>query len=34
MAKQEKTVWFCNNCGTESSKWMGRCPGCGEWNTM
>lgn len=34
MAKQEKTVWFCCNCGTESSKWMGRCPGCGEWNTM
>lgn len=34
MAKQEKTVWLCSNCGTESSKWMGRCPGCGEWNTM
>ena len=34
MAKQEKTVWFCNNCGAESSKWVGRCPGCGEWNTM
>lgn len=34
MAKQEKTVWFCSNCGTESAKWMGRCPGCGEWNTM
>lgn len=34
MAKQEKTVWFCSNCGTESSKWVGRCPGCGEWNTM
>ncbi len=34
MAKQEKTVWFCSNCGTESAKWMGRCPCCGEWNTM
>lgn len=34
MAKQQKTVWFCNNCGTESPKWVGRCPGCGEWNTM
>ena len=34
MAKQEKSVWFCSNCGTESSKWVGRCPGCGEWNTM
>ena len=29
-----KTVWFCKSCGTESSKWMGRCPACGEWNTM
>lgn len=34
MAKQQKTAWFCNNCGTESPKWVGRCPGCGEWNTM
>lgn len=34
MAKQVKTAWFCNNCGAESSKWMGRCPSCGEWNTM
>ena len=29
-----KTVWFCTSCGNESSKWMGRCPACGEWNTM
>ena len=29
-----KTVWFCKSCGNESSKWMGRCPACGEWNTM
>ena len=29
-----KTVWFCSNCGTEYSKWMGKCPACGEWNTM
>lgn len=29
-----KTVWFCSACGNESSKWMGRCPACGEWNTM
>ena len=29
-----KTVWFCKSCGNESSKWMGRCPFCGEWNTM
>ena len=31
---KEKTVWFCTNCGHEYSKWMGRCPACGEWNTM
>ena len=33
MAKA-KTVFFCNNCGAESSKWMGRCPQCGEWNSL
>ena len=33
MAKT-KTVFFCTNCGTESPKWMGRCPGCGAFNTM
>lgn len=32
--KGDKTVWFCNNCGAESPKWVGRCPACGEWNTM
>lgn len=33
MAK--KTVVFvCQNCGTESPRWMGRCPGCSEWNTL
>ena len=31
---KDKTVWFCTNCGNEYSKWMGRCPACGEWNTM
>ena len=31
---KEKSVWFCSNCGNESPKWMGRCPACGEWNTM
>lgn len=31
---KNKTVWFCNACGAESPKWMGRCPSCGEWNTM
>lgn len=29
-----KSVWFCKACGNESPKWMGRCPACGEWNTM
>ncbi len=33
MAKS-KTVFFCTECGTESPKWMGRCPGCGAYNTM
>lgn len=28
-----KTVFFCKNCGNESSKWLGKCPACGEWNT-
>lgn len=34
MAQKVKTAWFCNQCGAESPKWMGRCPACGEWNTM
>lgn len=35
MAKnREKTVWFCTSCGADSPKWTGRCPACGEWNTM
>ena len=34
MAKAKATVFFCKECGYESSKWMGQCPGCREWNTM
>lgn len=34
MAAKSKTVWYCTSCGNESPKWMGRCPACGEWNTM
>jgi len=34
MASKEKSVWFCTNCGNESPKWLGRCPACGQWNTM
>ena len=33
MAKKNKTVFVCQECGYESSKWMGRCI-CGAWNTM
>lgn len=30
--KKTKTAFFCQNCGYESPKWVGKCPGCGEWN--
>ena len=29
-----KSVYICSECGYESPKWYGKCPGCGEWNTM
>lgn len=29
-----KKAFFCNNCGYESAKWLGKCPGCAEWNTF
>lgn len=32
-AVKTKTVFCCTNCGNESPKWIGKCPGCGEWNT-
>jgi DNA repair protein RadA/Sms len=32
MAKT-RSIFLCQNCGAESSKWLGRCPSCGEWNT-
>ncbi|MFZ4401806.1 MAG: DNA repair protein RadA [Bacteroidales bacterium] len=28
-----KTLFFCQNCGVQSLKWIGKCPSCGEWNT-
>ena len=35
MAKgKNTTIFFCQSCGYESSKWMGQCPGCREWNTF
>ena len=33
MAKS-KVVYVCDNCGQEAQKWVGRCPACGQWNTM
>ncbi|VAX28405.1 DNA repair protein RadA [hydrothermal vent metagenome] len=33
MAKS-KTVFFCQDCGYQSPKWMGKCPGCSAWNTL
>lgn len=35
MAKsKKKTVFFCKQCGYESSKWLGQCPGCHEWDSF
>ncbi|MEY3965479.1 MAG: hypothetical protein RL263_648, partial [Bacteroidota bacterium] len=33
MAKQ-KTAFYCRSCGFESPKWIGKCPGCNQWNTL
>lgn len=34
MAKAKGTAFFCKECGYESAKWLGQCPGCREWNTF
>ena len=34
MAAKVKSVFYCQSCGYESSKWMGQCPGCRQWNTF
>ena len=34
MVKAKKSVYFCQNCGHEESKWLGQCPMCKEWNTF
>ena len=34
MAKAKKSVFFCQNCGHEESKWLGQCPVCRQWNTF
>ena len=31
---KSKTVFLCSNCGNETPKWAGRCPACGQWNTL
>ena len=31
---KDKTIYVCSNCGQESPKWIGKCPACGQWNTM
>lgn len=34
MAKAKKSIFYCQNCGHEESKWLGQCPMCKEWNTF
>ena len=34
MAAKEKQIFFCKECGYESAKWQGQCPGCRAWNTF
>ena len=34
MAKAKKSIYFCQNCGHEESKWLGQCPMCRDWNTF
>lgn len=34
MVTKAKSVYICSECGFESAKWYGKCPGCGQWNTM
>ena len=29
-----KTAFFCQSCGHQTAKWLGKCPSCGEWNTF
>src|SRR4051812_49408241 len=33
MAKT-KSAYFCQSCGFEAAKWLGKCPSCGQWNTF
>lgn len=31
---KSKSIYICNECGYQSPKWLGKCPGCGQWNTL
>ena len=31
---KKSSIFYCQNCGTSSSKWLGKCPSCGQWNTF
>ena len=31
---KDSTIFICQNCGFNSPKWLGRCPSCGEWNSL
>ena len=34
MAKAPKTQFVCQTCGSATPRWVGKCPGCGDWNTL
>ena len=34
MAQKSKSVYICSECGYETPRWLGQCPGCSEWNTL
>src|SRR5688500_9029608 len=34
LKKSSNTVFSCQNCGHQSNKWLGKCPECGEWNSL
>ncbi|WP_297571252.1 hypothetical protein, partial [uncultured Anaerovibrio sp.] len=34
MMAKKGTVFVCQACGYDTPRWLGKCPGCGQWNTM
>ncbi|HEY4490576.1 MAG TPA: hypothetical protein VI958_01200, partial [Acidobacteriota bacterium] len=34
MAKQRETQFVCQECGSVTAKWLGKCPECGKWNAL